>query len=132
MELFGKDAFSPFFTVESVYRVPARLPQPGSFPRSMLAKLHYRDQDAVLHQAWGHTNLFNGARVSFWPDISAEVKKCRATFTDVKRHLRLQQLNYTMLYPVKLWVTVKGQAQFFESAKEASAWLDRNEQALQH
>lgn len=35
-----------------------------------------------------------------------------------------------MLYPAKLRVTVRAQAQFFESAKNALTWLDRNEQAL--
>lgn len=67
----------------------------------------------------------------FYPDFSAEVQRRRTKFTDVKRQLRILQLPYAMLYPAKLRIAVRGHAQFFESAKEASAWLERNEQALQ-
>ena len=133
LELFGKNALSPFFAVERAHRVPSRPPQQGGPPRSILAKLlHYRDREAVLRQARERANIqHNGVRVSFYPDFSQEVQRRRAKFTDVKRRLRNLQLPYAMLYPAKLRVVVRGQAQFFESAKEAMTWLDRNEQSLQ-
>lgn len=132
MELFGKNAFSPLFAVERAHRVPSRPPPPGGPPRSILARiLHYKDREAVLRHAREKANvLHNGVRVSFYLDFSAEVQRRRAKFTDVKRRLRLLQLPYAMLYPAKLRIVVRGQAQFFESAKDASVWLDRNEQAL--
>ena len=86
----------------------------------------------MLRQARERANIqHNGVRVSFYPDFSQEVQRRRAKFLDVKRRLRNLQLPYAMLYPAKLRVVVRGQAQFFESAKEAMSWLDRNEQSLQ-
>ena len=32
VEIFGKEAFSPFFTVERAHRTPGRPPQPGAPP----------------------------------------------------------------------------------------------------
>lgn len=132
LEVFKKEAFSPFFAEERAHRVPPHPPQPGGPPRSVLAKLlYYRDRKAVLRQAWERNNILdNGTRVFFHPDFSAEVQSRRAKFTDVKRRLRLLQLPYAMLFPVKLRDTARGQAQFFESPREAVSWLDRNEQAL--
>lgn len=100
----------------------------------MLAKLlHYRDREAILRCARERSNVkFNGIRVSFYPNFSAEVQRSRAKFGDVKKYLRALQLPYAMLYPAKLHVTADGHAQFFESAREAAAWLDHNEQALHH
>lgn len=74
-EIFGKEAFSPFFTVEQVYHTPGRPPQPGAPPRPILAwLLHYRDREAVLRHAREKANVqVNGVRVSFYPDFSAEV-----------------------------------------------------------
>ena len=100
----------------------------------MLAKLlHYRDREAVLRCARERGNVtFNGVRVSFYPDFSAEVQRSRARFVEVKKRMRALQLPYAMLYPAKLRVTAEGHAQFFESPREAMAWLDHNEQALRH
>lgn len=80
----------------------------------------------MLRQAQERANIqYNGTRVYFYPHFSVEVKRSRAKFNDVKRRLWFLQLSYAMLYPPKLQVTIRGQAQFFESAKEASAWLDK-------
>lgn len=118
--------------MERAHRVPGRPPPQGAPPRSMLAKLlHYRDREAVLRCAREQANVkFNGVRMSFYPDFSAEVQRNRAKFSEVKKRLRALQLPYAMLYPAKLRVTAEGHAQFFESAREAAAWLDHNEQAL--
>lgn len=69
LEIFDKNAFSPFFAVERAHKVPSRPPQPGGLPRSILARsLHYCDRDAVLRQVREHANIqHNGTRVSFLP-----------------------------------------------------------------
>lgn len=61
--------------------------------------------------------------------ILISLQKCREA-VELKKCLLNLKLTYAMLYPAKLHVTASGQAQFFESAREAFAWLDRNEQAL--
>lgn len=42
------------------------------------------------------------------------------------------QLPYAMLFPAKLQVTANRHAHFFESAQDATTWLDQNEQALRY
>lgn len=134
LELFCKDALSPFFAMERAYHVLARPPLPGGPSRPILEwLLHYCDQEAVLRHARDHANIqFNLTRVSFYPDFSAEVQRCRTKFIEVKKCLRHLQLSYAMLYLAKLRVMMRDQAYFFESAKEASALLDWNEQAPHH
>lgn len=67
------------------------------------------------------------ARISLYPDFSAEVQKSRARFTTVKQCLQKLQALYAMLYPAKLRVTVGSQTYFFERATDASPWFDANE-----
>lgn len=131
-EIFGKGAFTPFYSIERAHRVPPRPLPPGHPPRIMLVKLlNFKDKEIILHLARERRNTqYNGVKVSFYPDFLAEVQRRRAKFGDVKRRLQRLQANNAMLYPAKLRVLAGGRAQFFESAAEASAWLDMNEHLI--
>lgn len=75
---FDKDAFSPMFAVERAHRVPPRPPKPGKPPRPFLFKmLNFKVHDAILYQARtrGALMRIDNAHISFYPDLSAEVKK---------------------------------------------------------
>lgn len=98
----------------------------------MLARLlNYRDREVVLclTREKGAVHI-NGAKISFYPDISAEVQRKRSKFMDVKKRLQRLQLKYAMLFPARLRITAGDQNHFFENAQEAADWLDRNEQSL--
>lgn len=76
LDVFGKEAFSACFTVERVHRTLGQQLLLGVPPRLILAHLHYQDREAVLCCAWEHANIqHNGARVSFYPDFSAEIQR---------------------------------------------------------
>lgn len=62
--------------------------------------------------------MFNGVRLSFYPDFSSEVQKRRACFSEVKKHLQKLQAPYAMGYPARF------QVHLFEHATNASAWLN--------
>lgn len=47
--------------------------------------------------------------VRFFPDMSAEVARCRAEFKDVKAALRNAGITYGMLHPARLRVDFQGQ-----------------------
>ena len=130
---FGREAFSPMFSVERAHRVPSRPPQPGAPPRPFLFKfLHYRDRDATLYNARINPAALkvDNTKVSLFPDFSAELQKKRSKFLDVKRRLRDLDLKYAMLYPARLRVEVFGAVQFFDSPATAAHWLDREEQSI--
>ena len=131
-DIFGREAFTALFAVERAHRTPPRPLPPGGPPRSMLARLlNYRDREIILRLARERGSIhYNGARISFYPDFSAEVQRKRAKFAEVKKRLQKIPVTYAMMFPAKLRVTVRGQATFFESAAEAAQWLDHNEQDL--
>lgn len=120
MDTFGKEAFTHLYAVERTHRVPTRPLPLGHPPRPVLARLlNYRDREIIIRLARECRNIqFNGARISFYPDFSAEVQRNRSRFSDVKKRLQRLQATYAML------------AHFFENAADASAWLDANENAL--
>lgn len=130
-DTFGKEAFTHLYAVERAHRVPTRPLPPGHPPCPMLAiLLNFRDREIILRLAGEHRNVqFNGTRISFYLDFSAEVQRSRSRFSDVKRLQRLQA-SYAMLYPAKLRITSGGQTHFFKNAADASQWLDANENAL--
>lgn len=125
IEVFGKGAFSPFFTVEKVNHTLGSPLPPGPPPKQRLSQLlHYRDRDTILRCARECATIqYNGTRVSFYPDFSAAVQRSCAKFVELKKCLCNLQLTYAMLYPPKLRVSVGRQTHFFESAREASAWF---------
>lgn len=129
--LFGKDAFTPRFSVERAQRTPTRPLPLGHHHRPFLARLlNYRDWEIILRLARERQDKRNNrAKVSFFPDFSAEVQRQRSTF-EVKKRLQQLQLTYAMLYPARLQFTILGQTHFFEKASEASTWLDVNESSL--
>lgn len=99
----------------------------------MLARiLHYRDRKKVLRLAREKSDIrFNGVRVSFYSDFSAEVQKQCTKFIEFKQRLCRLGLVYAMLYPVRLRVTAEGRAHFFDTSAYAADWLDIHEPSLQ-
>lgn len=133
LTIFGKESFTPMFSVERAHRVPMSPLPPGYPPRTFLFKmLNYKDRDVILSKAW----KFNGelamdnTKISLFPDYSAEVQKLRAKFTDVKHRLNSLNLQYAMLFPAKLRVVANGEAHFFEKPSAATQWIDREERGL--
>lgn len=85
LEVFGKEAFTPLYSVERAHSVPP-LP-PGHPPHTILSiLLNYKDKQIVLRLAREKRHiLHNGARISFYPDFLAEVQGRRAWFVEVKK-----------------------------------------------
>lgn len=103
----GHDAFSPMFAVKMAHRVPARPPPQGAPPHpSLFRLLNYKDQDAILNKArTAGTLKVDNAKVSLFPDFSAEVQQQRSKCMDIKKRLRTLNIQYFMLYPAKPMAT---------------------------
>lgn len=134
LNTFGKEKLTPLFAIERAHSVPLQPLPPGTPPRPVLMKLlHFRDRDLILRKACDLQDaMINGCPVSSYPDFSADVQKRRMQFQYVKQRLRALQTPYAMLYPAKLRVAALGSTHFFESRKDASQWLDRNETQLKN
>ncbi|XP_069075335.1 dendritic cell-specific transmembrane protein [Pleurodeles waltl] len=95
---------TPFFTLERAHRVPSRPLEPGRPPRVVVAKLlHYRDRDTLLQRAREAVpfNVANG-EVTLFPDFTLDVQTKRASFLAVKRVLREEGIQYSLLFQAKL------------------------------
>ncbi|KAE8579981.1 hypothetical protein XENTR_v10024258 [Xenopus tropicalis] len=123
---FGQTAFSAAFTVERAHRIPGRPPPPGAPARPLIARLlNYRARDAALAEAGKAGDItFENQKVSIYPDFSAEVRKTRAKFTEVKQQLRQRRIPYAMIFPARLRITDNGKTHFFNTPEETTAWLE--------
>lgn len=94
-------------------------------PRPLILKFHnWQDKQRVIDAA-----RLRGAResqseptepnISFFSDYSAGVVRKRRAFDDVKSRLRKINVEYALLYPATLWVTVGGKQKKFVSPKDA-------------
>lgn len=125
--LLSPITLSSCFIIERAHRIPTRALPPGAPVRPFIIKvLNYRDRDTILAAARKKgTVTYENARLSFYPDFTADVQKKRRQFTSVRSRLRELGLKYAMLYPTKLRVQVRDRAWFFNTPEEASEWLDR-------
>lgn len=119
---------SAFFSIERAHRVPARRPQPGAPPWPMLAKfLHFRDRNAVLRGARQSGPLqVENKQIMIFPDYARAVQQQRSVFLEVKRRLRANNIQYSLLFPARLKVLYDGATIFFTHAEEAHDWADQH------
>ncbi|KAM9320225.1 LOW QUALITY PROTEIN: X-linked retinitis pigmentosa GTPase regulator [Gastrophryne carolinensis] len=92
--VLAPEGLSPFFVVERAHRIPFRPPPPGAPPRPFILKLlNFRDRDTILMAARKRRDiLFDGAKLSFFPDFTSEVQKQRRSFNEVRARLRAKNI----------------------------------------
>ncbi|KAJ1092527.1 hypothetical protein NDU88_005637 [Pleurodeles waltl] len=59
------------------------------------------------------------------------VQRCRASFQEVKKHLRAHGSVNVLIFPVKLKAIYELRSHFFDSPMAARDWLDQNFQGTQ-
>lgn len=90
----------------------------------MLVKfLHFQDRDAMLRAARNASPI--QVEIIF-PDYARAVEKQRSSFLDVKRRLRENHIQYSLLFSARLKIIHDGTTHFFTEAEEASDWADRH------
>ena len=131
-KLFGRESFSPQFAIERAHRVPAKPPPSGGRPRSILMKfLNFKDKAMLLRRSREMGNImWEGSKVSLYPDFSPLLQKRRASFIEVKRKMQKFKLIYALLYPARLRVVAPDGTFFFESAEDATIWLEDKKDQL--
>lgn len=120
------EGLSSFYMLERVHSVLARPLAPGRPPTLVVARLlHYKDRDHLLAaaRATGPYNVGNG-RVTLFPDYTLEVQRKRASFLAVKKALRDEGLQYSLMFPARLRVTLNEKTHFHDSPEEAWDWLE--------
>lgn len=101
--------------------------KPGEVkPRVIVAKLHY-DGDAVdiLRRAREKAPLmYNGKRISIFPDYTTGVAKARASFSDARKALRgRRDVRFGLFYPARFRISFRNQSVDFQDPVKAMAYI---------
>ena len=118
--------FSPHYTAERAHRVPPKQGPPGAPPRTLILRLlNFRDRDEVLRAARQQGEIrFENTRLMIFPDYSVETQRQHKSFDQVKGAMRARNIKYSVLFPARLRVQDGESLRFFNTPREASAWLD--------
>lgn len=123
--------------LDRAHRSLAPKPSTGQRPRPLIVKFHnFTDKQRMMEAARRlGTRRSNqddptckGPKISFFNDYSAEVVRRRKAFDDIKARLRKINMDYALLYPATLKVTVNGTQRRFDTPKEAASLLHSLEQ----
>ncbi|KAL7858893.1 hypothetical protein SRHO_G00140400 [Serrasalmus rhombeus] len=125
-ELLGASKFPSSPETERAHRAPVPKPQPGAQPRPMLCRvLRFQVKEEILRLSRQQGQLlYKDSRVHIFPDLSAELRNRRNEFKSVKLKLHEAGLKFRMQYPARLIFSVDGSAHKFDSAPEASSFLN--------
>lgn len=128
VQILGRENFCTPLIIDRAHRTLGPKPKPGERPRALLARLHYyTDKEKILRLSREKGQLlYNGHPVHIFPDMSPEVSRLRSSFKQVKTKLRAAGIQYSLYYPAKLNITVKGSRHVFTDPKQAEEFIASN------
>lgn len=118
--------------LERAHRAPAPRPGPDQRPRVVLIRFHnFRDKQLVLQASRrsgtsekSHPQVYQGSKVMFFQDFSADITRKRKGFDQVKKRLREAGIPYSLLYPARLRITHNGSTKVFDTPEKALSFTD--------
>lgn len=127
-EVLGADNFDSPIVIDRAHRSLISKPRSGERPRPIIVRLHYfTEKEKILRLSRNKGNLhFDGSPVYIFPDISPEVGRMRATFSQLKQKLRSANIQYSLYYPAKLVITANGSRYTFTDAQAAEKFILSN------
>ncbi|KAJ7985703.1 hypothetical protein DPEC_G00343200 [Dallia pectoralis] len=132
--VLGHEHFSEPLIIERAHRALAQKPSAEERPRAVLiCLLKYQDREKILRMAAKLSRESNGpilyenSPVMFFPDLSANVVKRRKEYDRVKKELKSKGIQFALLYPAILRVTLSdGKKKTFKTPKEAATFVREN------
>lgn len=129
--VLGQQHFPEPLVIERAHRSPTSRTPRDTRPRPILIRLlKYQDRDKILRMAAktsrekGGPVTFKGEAVMFFPDLSANLVKRRKEYNQVKKELHAKKLQFSLLHPATLRVTLSnGEKKFFKSPEAAASFL---------
>lgn len=123
--LLGRENFPSSPVIERAHRSPTQRPKDRDTPRPIIMKmLNFQDKMKIIRLARAKRKVeFNGSRVYFNPDLSADLARRHKSFANIKRELRDRKIKYFVRYPCTLCVSIAGKEQRFDCPEHAEAVL---------
>lgn len=131
--VLGRENFPEPLLIERAHRTPALRPPAEGRPRAVLIRLlKYQDREKILRTAAKLSRESNGpilyenSPVMFFPDLSASLVKRRKEYVQVKKELKSKGIQFALLYPAILRVTLSdGRKKTFKTPREAAAFVEK-------
>jgi hypothetical protein len=94
----------------------------------MVVQMHYyQTREQILRLSYERGQLtYRGAKISFYPDLSADLLRRRAAFLPVKKQLREAGVKYSLLHPARLRFVFNGKKLEFADPSKAAAFAKSN------
>lgn len=120
-ELLGQDNFPKPVKIDRAHRSLRPKPLANERPRIIIARVHNdRDLVSILRLSRQQAPLhYHGARVSIFPDYTAEVSSLRQAFSTARKKLMDAGATCSLRFPAKLQVVHNGTVKIFESPVDA-------------
>lgn len=131
--VLGQEHFPEPLIIERAHRTLVPRPSAGERPRAvLLCLLKYQDREKILRTAAKLSResnspiLYENSPVMFFPDLSANLKR-RKEYDRVKKELKSKDIQFALLYPAILRVTLSdGKKKTFKTPREAAAFVREN------
>lgn len=116
------------FEIERAHRSPAPMPDPNKPPRAILVRfLRSSAREKVLRVAREKRGIdWEGAKLSFFEDVTRELAEKRKAFNPAKKRLRELQVKHRLAYPATLMFMWNGQKKTFKDGKKADKFLQES------
>lgn len=132
--VLGQEHFPEPLIIERAHRTLVPRPSAGERPRAVLIRLlKYQAREKILRTAAKLSResnspiLYENSPVMFFPDLSANLVKRRKEYDRVKKELKSKGIQFTLLYPAILRVTLSdGKKKTFKTPREAAAFVREN------
>lgn len=123
-QILGAENFDAPPMIDRAHRTLAPKPRAGERPRALVVRMHYyADKEKILQLSREKGKLFyKGSPVHIFPDITPEVGRLRAAFNPVKAKLRAAGVPYSLYFPARLAITVKGSRHMFTDPQAAETF----------
>lgn len=123
LELSGSE-----FEIERAHRSPVPMPESNEPPRVIHVRfLRSSAREKVLRVAREKRGVdWQGAKLSFFEDVTRELAEKRKAFNPVKKRLRELQVKHRLMYPATLIFTWNGQKKAFKDGMEAEKFLQES------
>ncbi|KAJ4933565.1 hypothetical protein JOQ06_030391, partial [Pogonophryne albipinna] len=116
--------------LDRAHRTLRERPKEGTLPRPFVVRVHFFHIRSQILQHAGESSplLYNGKRISIFPDYTSSVAKKRAAFVPVKRTLHsYPNVKFGLLFPATLKITMpNGTSHRFEDPTVATDFVNKN------